>query len=72
MIIKCKSGVYKLSCGTCNMVYIGQTSRTFFTRINEHKRDCLNDTGKSNYSRHLIENNHVFKFTCLFRLLRSQ
>ena len=31
-----KSGVYKLSCGSCDMFCIGQTGRSFKTRFKEH------------------------------------
>ena len=33
--------VYQIPCKTCNMCYIGETGRTFGTRLNEHKiRSC--------------------------------
>ena len=32
-----KSGIYKLSCMTCNKAYIGQTNRNIAIRYNEHK-----------------------------------
>ena len=37
-----KSGVYKLECGTCDKVYIGQTGRTFRERRQEHFRSYFN------------------------------
>lgn len=33
-----KSGVYRLSCGDCEGVYIGQTGRNFKIRKQEHSR----------------------------------
>ena len=32
-----KSGIYRVSCGDCNSIYIGQTGRKLETRFNEHK-----------------------------------
>ena len=55
-----KSGVYKLECGSCDKVYIGQTGRTFRRRMYEHFRSYLNQDGESNYANHLIDYNHVF------------
>jgi hypothetical protein len=31
-----RSRVYKIKCGRCNFMYIGQTGRSFNTRIREH------------------------------------
>ena len=55
-----KSGVYKLECGTCDKVYIGQTGRTFRERIREHFRSYFNQDDGSNYANHLIDFNHRF------------
>lgn len=65
-----KSGVYRVSCSSdnCNTVYIGQTGRKFCTRIGEHckeidraKRLNLSPSKiKSNFSRHIVTNNHEF------------
>ena len=30
--------VYQIRCKTCNMCYIGETGRTFGTRLDEHKK----------------------------------
>ena len=30
--------VYQIPCKTCNMCYIGETGRTFGTRLDEHKK----------------------------------
>ena len=47
---KKKSGaVYKISCKSCNQVYIGQTGRTLQHRITEHKR-ALNSTDNVLYN----------------------
>lgn len=55
-----KSGVYQLNCGSCSKTYIGQTGRSFETRILEHKRSFINSKIDSNYATHLIEENHSF------------
>ena len=41
------SGVYKINCEKCDMVYIGETGRTFKTRINEHEKSMKNKDEKS-------------------------
>ena len=38
-----KSGIYKLTCGTCNKAYIGQTSRNIAIRYKEHIRYIRNN-----------------------------
>ena len=47
------SGFYQLSCGCCEKIYIGQTGRSFKTRISEHKRSFLKQKTDSTYSNHL-------------------
>ena len=56
----CKSGVYRLNCGSCDKVYVGQTGRAFKTRIHEHRKCFLNKNYTSNYASHLLRNDHVF------------
>ena len=36
-----KSSVYKLKCGECNKIYLGETGRKFKIRMNEHAKGCL-------------------------------
>lgn len=55
-----KSGVYKLTCGDCPMVYIGQTGRSFKKRMREHQRSYTNEVGNSTYADHLKEFGHSF------------
>ncbi len=65
-----ESGVYKLNCTDCNKVYIGQTGRSFETRIKEHRDDFVRNLKKkkkdpkSNYAKHLLENCHNFNQEC--------
>jgi hypothetical protein len=54
------NGVYQLTCTTCNKRYIGQTGRSFHTRFKEHVRDFKYNTFKSNFAKHLIEEQHPF------------
>lgn len=54
-----KSGVYKLTCGTCDKCYIGQTGRTFKTRISEHLKSYQQKKQDSTYANHLLEENHL-------------
>lgn len=57
-----KSGVYKLKCNDCPKIYIGQTGRNFDKRINEHHSSFLKKKKDSNYSNHLIDEQHAFNF----------
>jgi len=54
-----KSGIYQISCPTCNKKYTGQTGRPFNTRFREHLRDFKNGYGKSRFAQHLLENRHA-------------
>ena len=51
------SGVYKLSCNTCDATYIGETGRRLKDRITEHVSTRIND---SHFGRHLRFNEHEF------------
>ncbi|CAH0562875.1 unnamed protein product [Brassicogethes aeneus] len=53
-----KSGVYQLTCTDCPK--IGQTGRSFITRIKEHRRSYINLKVDSAYASHLITENHTF------------
>lgn len=54
-----KSGVYQLSCGECEGVYIGQTGRSFKTRRQEHQRAYrLHKKDDSTYASHLLDTSH--------------
>ena len=56
-----KSGIYKITCNDCDMIYIGQTGRTFLQRYKEHlptKKNLLKL--KSNYAKHIIDNRHKY------------
>ena len=55
-----KSGIYKLTCQDCKMIYVGQTGRSFRTRFREHARDFKYRTGNSKFAQHLIDQSHSF------------
>ena len=57
-----KSGVFKLNCGSCPKLYIGQTGRNFKDRIQEHQRSFEKEDENSNYSLHLSESLHLPNF----------
>ena len=49
------SGMYKLTCPECNKAYVGQTSRNFTTRFNEHKNAFKTNSHSSKFVQHLVE-----------------
>lgn len=59
-----KSGIYQIKCSDCNKSYIGQTSRSFKKRFQEHIQALKSGnktTMKSNFAEHLIETRHEYK-----------
>lgn len=55
------SGVYRLSCNSCNAIYIGQTGRTLSCRINEHLTSWHKGIlGNSAFGNHLVAADHCF------------
>ena len=63
-------------CNTCNLSYIGQTSRNLKTRYNEHVRHIKNNNPQSAYAHHILNNRHEFgtieNTMTLLKLLHSQ
>ena len=55
-----KSGVYKLSCKTCQKSYIGQTSRNLKSRFREHTRYTKNNDPHSTYALHILNCRHEY------------
>jgi hypothetical protein len=55
-----RSGVYTISCKTCQKTYVGQTSRMLRTRHQEHIRYIRNNDPKSAYSLHILNQNHEY------------
>jgi len=55
-----KPGIYQLKCNTCNLSYMGQTSRNLKTRYHEHIRYIKNNNPQSAYAQHISNNRHDF------------
>jgi len=55
-----KSGIYKLTCKTCKMSYIGQTRRSLKQRYKEHVRDITKETRKCAFAKHILNNKHEY------------
>jgi hypothetical protein len=55
-----KSGVYEITCHTCNQKYIGQTSSDLHTRFTEHCRYIKSNNPKSAYAVHILNNQHEY------------
>jgi hypothetical protein len=55
-----KSGIYKLTCKTCNKAYIGQTSTDLTKRHHEHIRYIKNNDPQSTYAYHILNNIHEY------------
>ena len=57
-----KGVVYKINCLDCNFVYIGQTSRSLRTRIEEHRRAVNNQDKNSKIAQHVNKQDHNMDF----------
>jgi len=55
-----RSGVYKLTCKTCNMSYIGQNIRDLTQRYREHIRYIRINDPQSAYSQHILRNQYEY------------
>jgi hypothetical protein len=55
-----KSRIYKLTCNTCYMSYIGQTSRSLKQRYQEHIRYMKHNEPQSAYALHILNNKHEY------------
>jgi hypothetical protein len=53
-------GIYKLRCGMCSGVYIGQTGRSFRIRYKEHLNDAKCNRDKTGYSQHILNTQHEY------------
>jgi hypothetical protein len=56
-----KSGVYEIQC-ECGATYVGQTGRSFQTRIKEHKKGYITGNTTSLFAKHLIDSSHNSEF----------
>lgn len=58
-----KSGVvYSITCNTCTMEYIGQTSRSLYTRLVAHKSDIRLKKKTCKLAEHIVDNQHIANF----------
>jgi len=54
------SGIYELTCDTCNRSYVGQTSRTWKQRYQEHLKYIKQNDPQSTYALHVLNNSREF------------
>jgi len=54
------SGIYRLTCNTCNQAYIGQTGRMINIRYKEHIRYIKTNNPQSAYALHIRNNRHEY------------
>ena len=54
------SGIYRLSCKTCNNVYVGQSDRSINIRHKEHISYISTNIPLSAYSLHILQNRHEY------------
>ena len=55
-----RSSIYKLTCNTCNLSYIGQTNRTLQQWYKEHTRYIKHNDPQSAYALHILNNRHEY------------
>jgi hypothetical protein len=55
-----KSGIYKLTCKTCQHVYVGQTSRNLKQRYQEHIKYIRDNDPQSAFAQHILNNQHEY------------
>ena len=53
-------GIYRLTCETCQGVYIGQTGRSIEARYKEHMRYIKTNNPQSAYALHILNNRHEY------------
>jgi hypothetical protein len=54
------SGISKLRCNTCNVVYVGQSGRAINVRYKEHIRYIRTNNQKSAYATRILDNRHEY------------
>jgi hypothetical protein len=54
------SGIYGLTCNTCQMTYVGQTNRNLNIHYKEHIRYIRTNNPKSAYALHILQNRHEY------------
>ena len=55
-----RSGIYKLTCNTCRLAYVGQTSRSVKHRFQEYTRYIRYNNPQSAYAQHILHNRYEY------------
>jgi len=55
-----KWGIYQLTSNTCNLSYVGQTSRSLNIRFQEHIQYIRYNNPQSAYALHILQNQHEY------------
>ena len=55
-----RSGIYSLTCCTCQQAYVGQICRSLKLRYQEHTRSIRNNNPTSAYALHILQNRHEY------------
>ena len=55
-----ESGIYQLTCNTCKLNYVGQTSRNLRQRHKEHTSYIKKNNPTSAYALHILQNRHEY------------
>ncbi|KAK9885600.1 hypothetical protein WA026_012362 [Henosepilachna vigintioctopunctata] len=56
------SVVYSIPCGSCDRVYVGQTSRWISSRIISHKSDCRRGLNTCSLAEHVKNEHHIINY----------
>jgi len=56
-----RSGLYKLTCDTCKLAYVGQTSRSLKPCFQEHILYIRYNNPQSAYTQHILHNGHEYR-----------
>ena len=66
-----KWGIYQLTCNTCHLSYVGQTSRSLCICFQEHVGYIRNNNPQSEYAQHILQNQHEYgQITSIITLLK--
>jgi hypothetical protein len=55
-----KWGIYQLTCNTCHLSYVGQTSRSLCICFQEHVGYIRNNNPQSANTQHILQNQHEY------------
>ena len=55
-----RSSIYRLTCNTCNVSYVGQINGTLQQWYKEHKRYIKHNDWQSAYAVHILNNRHEY------------